>query len=145
MKPVRRLMDATLGRWTRHFFFILVRSYYGLFYNISCSDKALLQDLPGGLIISTHVSRHDGPMLAAMLYTSRRVRPAAHYSEYYNPFQWLPLMIVGCIPMSSPKEWPKERRAAQKERALKNIRRVIENGNIILLFPGGRTKQQRKE
>ncbi|MEM9349933.1 MAG: 1-acyl-sn-glycerol-3-phosphate acyltransferase [Pseudomonadota bacterium] len=145
MKPLRRFLDATLGRWIRHFFFILLRTYYGLFYNISVADKSLLQDLPGGLILCTHVSRHDGPMICAMLYTARRVRPAVLYSEYYSWLQWFPLMIAGSVPMSSPKEWPAERRKAQKERALGTMRRVIENGNIILLFPAGRIKKQRRE
>ncbi|MEM1237196.1 MAG: 1-acyl-sn-glycerol-3-phosphate acyltransferase [Pseudomonadota bacterium] len=145
MKSLRRFADATLGRWTRHFFFILLRSYYALFFNISCADKAKLQDFPGGLILSTHGSRHDGPMVAALLYTTRRVRPAVLYTEYYSWAQWFPLMIAGCIPMSSPKEWSPERRAAQKDKALGTIRRVIENENIILLFPEGRIKQQRRE
>ncbi|MEO0485489.1 MAG: 1-acyl-sn-glycerol-3-phosphate acyltransferase [Pseudomonadota bacterium] len=145
MKSIRRLADATLGRWVRHIFFILLRSYYGLFFNISCANKALLQDLPGGLILCTHGSRHDGPMIAAMLYTTRRVRPAVGYEEYYNPVQWFPLMIAGCVPMSSPKTWSKDRRAAQKERALTALKRIIENGNLILLYPAGRLKQQRLE
>lgn len=144
-KAIRRLADATLGRWIRHFFFILLRSYYGLFFNISCADKAELQDQPGGLILCTHGSRHDGPMIAAMLYTTRRVRPAVRYDEYYSPAQWFPMMIAGCVPMSSPKSWSPERRAKQKETALHTLRRVIENGNTILLFPAGRIKQQRLE
>lgn len=145
MKPLRRLVDATAGRWIRHFFFILLRSYYGLFYNISCANKALLQDLPGGLILCTHVSRHDGPLIAAMLYTTRRVRPAVHYSEYYSWVQWFPLMIAGSVPMSSPKKWSAERRAAQKDKALHIMRRIIENGNLVLLFPAGKVKKQRRE
>jgi len=145
MKPIRRFLDATLGRWIRHFFFILLRSYYGLFYNISCADKALLQDLPGALILSTHVSRHDGPLLAALLYTTRRVRPAVHYSEYYSVLQWFPLMIAGSIPLSSPKAWTPERRAARKETAMYILRRVIENGSMALLFPAGRIKRQARE
>ena len=145
MKSIRRFADATLGRWMRHFFFILVRTYYGLFFNVSCADKSVLQDLPGALILCPHGSRHDGPMISAILYSTRRVRPAVLYSEYYSWAQWFPLMIAGCVPMSSPKEWPPERRAAQKEKAMHTMKRVIENGNIILLYPGGRIKQQRRE
>ncbi|MEM1235231.1 MAG: 1-acyl-sn-glycerol-3-phosphate acyltransferase [Pseudomonadota bacterium] len=145
MKSLRRFADATVGRWIRHFFFILLRSYYGLFFNISIADKSVLQDLPGGLILCSHGSRHDGPMIACMLYPTRRVRPAVLYSEYYSPLQWFPLMIAGCVPMSSPKTWAPERRAKQKETALHTMRRVIENGNMILLYPGGRIKQQRLE
>lgn len=145
MKGLRRFADATLGRWIRHFFFILVRSYYGLFYNISCSDKSILQDLPGALILSTHVSRHDGPLLSALLYSTRRVRPAVRYDEYYSWVQWFPLMIAGSVPMSSPKSWPAEKRAAQKDWALGVIRKIIENDNLVLLFPAGRVKQQARE
>jgi len=145
MKSLRRVADATVGRWIRHFFFILLRSYYGLFYNISCADKAVLQDLPGALVLGTHVSRHDGPLVSALLYPTRRVRPAVLYSEYYSPMQWFPLMVAGCIPMSSPKAWSPERRAAQKARALDIMRRVIARGNMVLLFPGGGIKKQRHE
>ncbi|MEM1374911.1 MAG: 1-acyl-sn-glycerol-3-phosphate acyltransferase [Pseudomonadota bacterium] len=145
MKSLRRFADATLGRWIRHFFFILLRSYYGLFFNVSIADKSVLQDLPGGLILCSHGSRHDGPMIACMLYPTRRVRPAVLYSEYYSPLQWFPLMIAGCVPMSSPKTWSPERRAKQKETALHTMRRVIENGNMVLLYPGGRIKQQKLE
>ncbi|MEO1704626.1 MAG: 1-acyl-sn-glycerol-3-phosphate acyltransferase [Pseudomonadota bacterium] len=145
LKSARRIADATLGRWIRHFFFILLRSYYGLFYNVSIADKAKLQDMPGGLILCSHVSRHDGPMMCAMLYATRRVRPAVKYDEYYSPLQWFPLMIAGCVPMSSPRSWAPERRMAQKERALGTIRRIIENGNIVLLFPAGKLKTQRFE
>lgn len=145
MKRLRRFVDATLGRWTRHFFFILLRSYYSLFYNISCADKAALQTLPGGLILCTHVSRHDGPMIAALLYSTRRVRPAVHYDEYHNPLQWFPMMIAGAIPLSSPKSWAPERRAARKEQALGIIRKVIAKGNLVLLFPAGFVKKQARE
>lgn len=145
MKGLRRFADATLGRWIRHFFFILVRSYYGLFYNISCADKSVLQDLPGALILSTHVSRHDGPLLSALFYATHRVRPAVLYSEYYSPMQWFPLMIAGSVPMSSPKSWPPERRAAQKDKALHIIRRVIENGSMVLLFPAGGVRKGPRE
>jgi len=145
MKPLRRFLDATFGRWIRHFFFIVLRSYYALFYNISCADKSRLQDLPGALILSTHVSRHDGPLLAALLYTTQRVRPAVHYSEYYSALQWFPLMIAGSIPLSSPKTWSPERRAARKAHAMYILRRVIENGSMALLFPAGRIKRQERE
>lgn len=144
-KGVRRFLDATLGRATRHLFFTLVRPYYGLFYNISCSNKHLIQNLPGGLVLASHVSRHDGPMLSALLYSTMRVRPAAHYNEYYSLVQWFPLMLAGTVPMSSPRKWAPERRAAQKERSLGIIRRIIENGNLVLLFPAGMTRQQPRE
>lgn len=145
MKALRRLLDATLGRWTRHFFFIVLRSYYGLFFNISTGDKAALQNLPGGLILCTHASRNDGPLVAAMLYPTRRVRPAVHYSEYYSRLQWFPLMVSGSVPMSSPRDWPRERRAAQKEKALHILQRLIKTGNLVLLFPAGKVKKQRHE
>ena len=145
MKPLRRFLDATFGRWIRHFFFVLLRSYYGLFFNISIADKSVLQDLPGGLILCSHGSRHDGPMIACMLYPTRRVRPAVLYSEYYSALQWFPLMIAGAVPMSSPKTWSKERRAIQKTLALRTMGAIIENGNMVLLYPAGRLKQQKLE
>ncbi|MEM9318050.1 MAG: 1-acyl-sn-glycerol-3-phosphate acyltransferase [Pseudomonadota bacterium] len=145
MKAVRRVLDATLGRWARHIAFILVRSFFGLFYNVSCANKHLLQDLPGGLILASHVSRLDGPMIAAILYSTRRVRPAVHYKEYFNPVQWLPMVIANAIPLSSPKSWPDERRAARKDRALRALRRIIGNGGFVLLFPAGQTKRQPRE
>jgi len=66
-----RLLDRTLGRPIRHLLFVLTRTYYALFYNVSCSNKHLLQDLPGALILATHVSRHDGPL---MLFPAGRIR-----------------------------------------------------------------------
>ena len=100
---MRRFIDRTVGRWTRHFFFLCLRSYYGLFFNVGVSGKHLLQAQPGSLILATHVSRHDGQLIAAMLYSTMRVRPTAYYKEYYHWAQWLPMVTVGTIPMSSPK------------------------------------------
>lgn len=145
MKLIRRLLDATLGRWLRHLTFVVVRPVFSIFFNVSCANKHLLQDLPGGLILASHGSRWDGPLVAAMLYSTRRVRPAAHYNEVYNPVQFLPLFLVGAVPMSSPRAWPPERRAAQKAWSLDVLRRIIAKGGFVLLFPGGMTRQQPRE
>ena len=37
-----RFLDATLGKWTRHFFFVLLRTYYGLFFNVLVAVKVAL-------------------------------------------------------------------------------------------------------
>lgn len=140
-----RFLDATLGRWLRHFLFILVRSYYALFYNVSCSGKHLLQDQPGTLILATHVSRHDGPMIAALLYSTKRIRPTVHYDEYYNWGQFLPMYIASAIPMSSPKSWPDEKRKARKATVLEIVHKVLAKGNSVLLFPAGKTRREERE
>ena len=140
-----RFIDATLGRWTRHFFFIVVRSYYSLFYNVSCSGKHLLQDHPGALILATHVSRHDGPIVAALLYTTVRVRTVVHYNEYYNWLQWFPMFVISAIPVSSPRDWPKEKRAARKALSLGIVSKVMKKGSAVLLFPAGKTRLQPEE
>ncbi|MEL7133464.1 MAG: 1-acyl-sn-glycerol-3-phosphate acyltransferase [Pseudomonadota bacterium] len=142
---MRRFIDATLGRWTRHFFFIVVRSYYSMFFNVSCSGKHLLQDHPGALILASHVSRHDGPIVAALLYTTVRVRTVVHYNEYYNWLQWFPMFVISAIPVSSPRNWPKEKRAARKALSMGIIRKVMQRGNAVLLFPAGKTRQQPEE
>lgn len=142
---MRRFIDATLGKWTRHLFFILVRSYYALFYNISCANKHLLQNQPGTLILATHVSRHDGPMIASILYTTTRVRPTVHYNEYYNWAQWFPMYVASAIPMSSPKTWPEDRRSARKDYILDVIQKVLNNGHSVLLFPAGGIRKQEAE
>lgn len=140
-----RFLDATLGKWLRHFLFVLVRTYYALFYNVSCSNKHLLQDCPGTLILATHVSRHDGPLISAILYSTMRIRPTAHYDEYYSWAQWFPMFVTSAIPMSSPKTWPEEKRRARKARTLEVIHKVLANGNSILLFPAGRIRKQERE
>lgn len=142
---MRRFIDATLGRWTRHFFFIIVRSYYSLFYNVSCSGKHLLQDHPGALVLATHVSRHDGPIIAALLYTTTRVRTVVHYNEYYNWLQWFPMFVISAIPVSSPREWPAEKRAARKAFSLGVVSKVLHKGSAVLLFPAGKTRRQPEE
>lgn len=142
---MRRLIDKTLGRWTRHFFFVILRSYYALAFNVSASGKHLLQNAPGTLILATHVSRHDGPLISAILYSTARVRPTVHYTEFNNWAQWFPLYVAGCIPMSSPKAWPAEQRVLRKQRTLNIIRKVLDNGNSILLFPAGRVRRQPQE
>jgi len=139
------LIDETLGKWLRHLFFILVRTHYTLFYNISCSNKHLLGDYPGALIIATHVSRHDGPMIASTFYSSRRVRPTVHYSEFYNWAQWFPMFVSGAIAMSSPKKWPDGKRAARKEKTLARIKRLLSEGMTILIFPAGKIRRQEDE
>lgn len=140
-----RFLDATLGRWLRHLLFVLVRSYYALFYNISCSGKHLLQDQPGTLILATHVSRHDGPLIAAILYATKRIRPTVHYHEYYNWTQFLPMFIASAIPMSSPKSWPEDKRKARKAVVLKIVHKVLAKGNSVLLFPAGKVRREPQE
>lgn len=140
-----RFLDATVGRWLRHFLFILIRSYYALFYNVSCAGKHLLQDQPGTLILATHVSRHDGPLIAAMLYATKRIRPTVHYDEYYNWTQFLPMFIASAIPMSSPKSWPDEKRKARKDLVLMIVHKVLAKGNSVLLFPAGRVRREKEE
>lgn len=140
-----KFIDATLGKWVRHLFFILVRSYYALFYNVSASGKHLLQNQPGTLILATHVSRHDGPLIASILYSTARIRPTVHYDEYHAPAQKFPMWVAGAIPMSSPKDWPDDERAAQKARTLDIIHKVMANGNSILLFPAGKVRRQPEE
>ncbi len=142
---MKRAMDATLGKWLRHILFVLFRSYYALFYNVSCSNKHLLQDQPGTLILATHVSRHDGPLIAAILYSTTRIRPTVHYDEYYNWSQWLPMYISAAIPMSSPQSWPPERRKARKEWALDVVRKVLAAGSSVLVFPAGKIRRQPEE
>lgn len=142
---MRRFFDVTLGKWIRHVLFVLVRSYYALFYNISASGKHLLQLQPGTLILATHVSRHDGPLISAILYSTTRVRPTVHYDEYYSAAQWFPMFVAAAIPMSSPKDWPEDKRAARKDETLAVIHKVLANGNSILLFPAGKIRRQPKE
>jgi len=142
---MRRFLDATLGKFIRHVFFLLVRSYYALFYNVSCANKHLLQNTPGTLIIATHVSRHDGPMLAAILYAAVRVRPTVHWNEYHNWAQWFPMFVASAIPMSSPKSWPAEKREQRKIETLDIIHKVLANQNAVLLFPAGQVRRQPEE
>lgn len=144
-RPFQRFVDATLGRWIRHLFFVLVRTYYALFYNVSCANKHLLQGRKGVLILATHVSRHDGPLIAAILYSTLRVRPTVHYNEYYNWAQFLPMYVASAIPMSSPKSWSDEKRAARKTEALGIVHKVLANGNSVLVFPAGRIRRQERE
>ncbi len=145
MQGLFGFVDATLGRVVRHVFFVCLRSYFGLFYNISCSNKHILQTMPKGLILATHVTRLDGPMVASLLYPTRRVLPAVHYNEYYHPAQYPVLMPAGCIPLSSPKGWPPETRAARKQWAQDKLNTTIARGKLVLLFPGGQAKRQARE
>lgn len=140
-----RFIDATLGRWVRHFLFVLVRTYYSLFYNVSCANKHLLQGQAGTLILATHVSRHDGPLIAAILYSTMRIRPTVHYDEFYNWAQFLPMYVASAIPMSSPKSWPEDKREARKAYTLNVIHKVLANGHSILLFPAGKVRRQERE
>ncbi|MBU2993267.1 1-acyl-sn-glycerol-3-phosphate acyltransferase [Octadecabacter sp. 1_MG-2023] len=142
---MKRFLDNTLGKWTRHFFFVLLRTYYGLFYNVSAAGKHLLQDTDGVLILATHVSRHDGPLIATTLYSTKRVRPTVHYDEYHNLAQWFPMYVAGAVPMSSPKSWPEDRRTARKEETLSKIHDLLGQGNSILLFPAGKVRRQPEE
>lgn len=144
-RNILRLLDATLGKWLRHLMFMMVRTYYSLFYNVSCSGKNLLQNKPGTLILATHVSRHDGPLISAMLYTTHRIRPTVHYTEYYSWLQWLPMFIISAIPVSSPKKWPAARRQAHKDQTLDVFQKVLDNENSILLFPAGKIRTGPRE
>ncbi|SEW08940.1 Acyltransferase [Cognatiyoonia koreensis] len=142
---MKRFLDATVGRWLRHFFFVLVRTYYALFYNVSCANKHLLQNAPGTLILATHVSRHDGPLITSILYTTTRIRPTVHWDEYHNWAQWFPLYVAGAIPMSSPKSWPPEQRQERKAQTLAKIHNLLENDCAVLLFPAGKVRRQPEE
>jgi 1-acyl-sn-glycerol-3-phosphate acyltransferase len=140
-----QFIDNTLGKWIRHALFLLVRGYYALFYNVSCSGKHLLQDAPGTLILATHVSRHDGPLIASILYTTTRVRPTVHWDEYHHWAQRFPMTVAAAIPMSSPKSWPAEKRAQRKVATLTRIHKTLTDGFCILLFPAGGVRRQPEE
>ncbi len=140
-----RLIDETVGKWLRHVFFIIVRTYYALFYNVSCANKHILQNKPGTLILATHVSRHDGPLIASILYSTQRIRPTVHYSEYYSVAQWFPMMVSAAIPMSSPKSWPDEKRQKRKVDTLAKIHGVLDDGYPVLVFPAGKVRRQPEE
>ncbi|MFT5870171.1 MAG: 1-acyl-sn-glycerol-3-phosphate acyltransferase [Paracoccaceae bacterium] len=142
---MKRFIDATVGKWIRHLMSVLIRIYYTLFYNVSCSGKHLLQDQPGTLILATHVSRHDGPLISGALYSTMRIRPTVHYDEYHSWAQWFPLYVGSAIPMSSPKDWPDEKRLKRKEYTLQVIHKVLANRNSILLFPAGKVRHQERE
>ena len=142
---MRRTLDRTLGKALRHLFFLLVRGYYAIAFNVSASGKHLLQDHPNALILATHVSRHDGPLIVALLYTTARVRPVVHYTEYANTLQWFPLFVISAIPVSSPRDWPHEKRAADKAQKLGVIQKVLRNGRAVLLFPAGKARRQPQE
>jgi len=55
------------------------------------------------------------------------------------------MMVSGAIPMSSPKDWPPEKRAAQKLQTLAQIRALLDDGHSILLFPAGKVRRQPHE
>jgi len=145
-KGVVRVIDGFFGTILRHLVFALVRPYFSLFFNVSCSNKEILQGLDGAIILSNHVSRHDPPLILATLYAVARIRPTAYYKEVEHWAQKYPMMLFGTIPMSSPKEWAKERREANKQETLDIMRKVVENGNSILIFPTGNiSKGERQE
>ncbi len=144
-KRTIRYIDSVFGRILRHFVFSLVRLYYSLFYNVSCSNKDVLQGLDGAIILSNHVSRHDGQLILSCLYSVTRIRPTAYYKEYEHWAQRWPMILFGTIPMSSPKSWTPEEREAQKQRTLDIMSRVLDNGNSILIFPAGGIRKGEKE
>lgn len=144
-KRLVRLIDATLGKLLRHFLFSLFRFYYSLFYNVSCSNKEKLQDLGGAIILSNHVSRHDGQLILSELYSVTRIRPTAYYKEFEHWVQHYPMVLFGTISMSSPRSWSPERREAQKFKTLDIMKRVLANGNSILIFPSGGIRKGEKE
>ena len=144
-KGVVRVIDGVFGKFLRHAVFVLVRPYFGLFFNVSCSNKEILQGLDGAIILANHVSRHDPPLIIAELYSVTRIRPTAYFKEYEHWAQRYPMMLFGTIPMSSPKTWEKERREAQKQKTLDIMRKVVENGSSILIFPAGSIRKGEKE
>ncbi len=145
VKNVIRVIDRYVGRILRHLAFLLVSPFYGLFYNVSCSNKELLQGVEGAIVLSNHVSRHDPPLIMVALYSVTRIRPTAYYKEYQHwPQKW-PLMLFSTIPMSSPKEWAPERREAQTHKTLEIMRKVVDNGNSVLIFPSGSIRTGKEE
>ncbi len=140
-----KYIDSVLGRILRHMVFSLVRPYYSLFYNVSCSNKEKLQGLDGAIVLSSHVSRHDPPLILSALYSVTRMRPTAYYKEYEHWAQHYPMVLFGTIPMSSPKTWAPERREEQKARTLEIMSKVLANGNSILIFPAGGIRKGEKE
>lgn len=145
IKNIVRVIDGFLGRILRHFAYVLVSPYFGLFYNISCSNKEALQGVEGAIILSNHVSRHDPPLILVALYAVTRIRPTAYYKEAEHWAQKYPLKLFGTIPMSSPKEWAPERREEKKQETLNIMRKVVDNGNSILIFPSGSIRKGEKE
>jgi 1-acyl-sn-glycerol-3-phosphate acyltransferase len=144
-KRAIRYVDSVFGKILRHLVFSLVRLYYALFFNVSCSNKDKLQDLGGAIMLSNHVSRHDGQLILSCLYSTTRIRPTAYYKEYEHWAQRWPMILFGTISMSSPKTWTPEEREAQKQRTLDIMSRVLDNGNSILIFPAGGIRKGEKE
>ena len=144
-KKIVRLIDGLIGTFLRHLVFALVRPFYSIFFNVSCSNKEKIQDLSGAIVLSSHVSRHDPPLILCTLYSVTRIRPTAYYKEYEHWAQHPFMVLFGTIPMSSPKTWAPERREAQKQTTLKIMRKVLDNGNSILIFPAGSIRKEEKE
>lgn len=142
---MRQVLDRTIGTLARHIVFVIARAYFTLFYNITCTGKHLLQGQEGALILATHVSRHDGPLITTVLYSTTRIRPTVHYNEYYHWLQWLPMFITGAIPMSSPQSWPAEKRATHKAAVMGTIHKVLARGQTVLIFPAGKARRQAEE
>lgn len=145
IKRVTKSIDNIFGVFLRHLIFSLVRPYFSIFFNVSCSNKEILQGLDGAIVLSNHVSRHDPPLILATLYAVTRIRPTAYYKEYEHWAQKYPMKLFGTIPMSSPKSWEPERREAQKQLTLDRMRDVVENGHSILIFPSGNIRKGKKE
>ncbi len=144
-KRAIKTVDGILGRALRHLVFALVRPYYSMFYNVSCSNKEQVQHLDGAVFLANHVSRHDPPLILSSLYAITRIRPTAYYKEYNHWAQRWPMVLFGTIPMSSPSSWTPERREEQKQKTLDIMRRVLDNGNSMLIFPAGGIRKGERE
>ncbi len=144
-KKSTKYIDSVFGRILRHFVFSLVRPYYSIFYNVSCSNKEKLQSLDGAIVLANHVSRNDPPLIVSALYSVSRIRPTAYFKEYEHWAQHYPMVLFGTIPMSSPKDWEPERREAQRLKTMEIMSKVLSNGNSILIFPAGGIRKGEKE
>ncbi|MGR3492893.1 MAG: lysophospholipid acyltransferase family protein [Shimia sp.] len=134
---MRQVIDATLGRALRILVYAIVRTFLGLKFNIGCSGKHLLENRNGTLILATHVSWWDGPLAVIALYPSQWIRVTVRWAEFHHWLQHPLFILIGAIPMSTPKDWAPERRAEQKRKSLDVVRRVMDNGHSVLLFPSG--------
>ncbi|MGR3469197.1 MAG: lysophospholipid acyltransferase family protein [Shimia sp.] len=142
---MKRVLDATLGRALRILVYGIVGTFLALKFNVGCSGKHLLENRNGALILATHVSWWDGPLAVIALYPSQWIRVTVRWSEFHHWLQHPLFLLIGAIPMSTPKDWNAERRAEQRRKSLETVQRVMERGHSILLFPSGLIRSGEKE
>jgi long-chain-fatty-acid--[acyl-carrier-protein] ligase len=119
------------------FLSVLMRVLLSLHWKVRTRGmEQALAGLKGGLILPTHISLNDPPLLLATIWRHARPSPVVFHRWYFWwPIHWL-MRAVGALPMYSVTEGAGSFKQRKIDHSLAEMTRAqVEDGANILMYP----------